>query len=34
MMIGVSKWKYSQSAIAERQDDCDFYGDPSEDCKN
>ena len=33
-MIGVSKWRYSQSAIDERQDDCDYYGDPSDDCKN
>ena len=34
MMIGVSKWKYSQSAIDERQDACDYYGDPSDRCKN
>ena len=34
MMIGVTKWKYSQSAIDERQDACDFYGDPSDFCKN
>ena len=34
MMVGVTKWKYSQSAIDERQDSCDFYGDPSDDCKN
>ena len=25
MMIGVSKWKYSQSAIDKRQDACDYY---------
>ena len=34
MMIGVSKWKYSQSALDERQEACDYYGDPSEECKN
>ena len=34
MMIGVSKWKYSQSAIDERNAACDFYGDPSDNCKN
>ena len=34
MMVGVSKWKYSQAAIDERQAECDFYGDPSEYCKN
>jgi len=34
MMIGVTKWKYSQAAIDERQANCDFYGDPSEHCKN
>ena len=34
MMIGVTKWKYSQAAIDERQADCDYYGDPSEDCRN
>ena len=40
-MIGVSKWKYSQSAIDERQDACRapltkgrMHGDPSDDCKN
>ena len=34
MMIGVSKWRYSQSAIDERQDACDYFGDPSDNCKN
>ena len=34
MMIGVSKWKYSQSAIDERQDACNDFGDPSDFCKN
>ena len=33
-MVGVTKWSYKQSAIDERQDNCDFYGDPSEMCKN
>ena len=33
-MVGVTKWKYSQAAIDERQDMCDHYGDPSEKCKN
>ena len=33
-MIGVSKWKYSQSAIDERQDACNDFGDPSDFCKN
>jgi len=34
MMVGVTKWSYKQSAIDERQDDCDFYGDPSDNCHN
>ena len=34
LMIGVTKWKYSQAAIDERQNNCDYYGDPSENCKN
>ena len=34
MMVGVTKWKYSQTAIDERQADCDYYGDPSDNCKN
>ena len=34
MMIGVSKWKYSQTAIDERQAECDYYGDPSDQCHN
>ena len=34
MMVGVTKWSYKQSAIDERQDNCDYYGDPSEMCKN
>ena len=34
MMVGVTKWKYSQSAIDERQGDCEYYGDPSDQCKN
>ena len=34
MMVGVTKWKYSQAAIDERQAMCDHFGDPSEKCKN
>ena len=34
MMIGVTKWKYDQASIDERQNDCDYFGDPSNDCKN
>jgi len=34
MVIGVSKWKYSQEAIDQRQDECDHFGDPSDGCKN
>ena len=34
MMIGVTKWKYDQYSIDQRQADCDFYGDPSDNCKN
>ena len=34
MMVGVSKWKYSQATIDDRQKACDYYGDPSEECKN
>jgi len=34
MIIGVSKWSYSQAEIDKRQADCDYYGDPSENCKN
>ena len=36
-MIGVSKWKYSQSAIDERQDACNYYNIMEmemDDCKN
>ena len=34
MMIGVSKWKLDQASIDERQAECDYYGDPSDNCKN
>ena len=34
MMVGVTKWSYKQSEIDERQDNCDYYGDPSDMCKN
>ena len=34
MMIGVTKWPYDQASIDDRQDDCDYYGDPSAQCKN
>ena len=34
MMVGVTKWKYDQYSIDQRQADCDFYGDPSDNCKN
>ena len=34
MVIGVSKWKYSQEAIDDRQEACDHYGNPSENCKD
>ena len=34
MMVGVSKWPYDQASIDKRQADCDYYGDPSEYCKN
>ena len=34
LMVGVTKWKYDQYSIDQRQTDCDFYGDPSDDCKN
>ena len=33
-MIGVSKWPYDQESIDKRQDDCDYYGDPSDYCNN
>jgi len=32
MMIGVTKWKYSQAAIDEREDACNDYGEDSEFC--
>ena len=34
MMIGVTKWPYDQASIDKRQNDCDYFGDPSDDCKN
>ena len=34
MMIGVMKWPYDQASIDKRQDMCDHYGDPSDNCKN
>ena len=34
MMVGVSKWRYDQESIDERQEICDYYGDPSDYCKN
>ena len=34
MMIGVSKWPYDQASIDERQADCDYYGELSDQCKN
>ena len=34
MMVGVTKWSYKQSEIDARNDDCDYYEDPSENCKN
>ena len=34
MMVGVSKWPYDQASIDKRQNDCDYFGDPSDDCKN
>ena len=34
MMVGVSKWPYDQYNIDRRQQDCDYYGDPSDKCKN
>ena len=34
MMIGVTKWPYDQASIDKRQADCDWYGDPSDNCKN
>ena len=33
-MVGVSKWPYDQYNIDRRQQDCDHYGDPSDNCKN
>ena len=33
-MIGVTKWPYDQASIDKRQNDCDYFGDPSDDCKN
>ena len=32
MMIGVTKWKYSQAAIDERENACNDYGEDSEFC--
>ena len=34
MMVGVTKWPYDQFHIDQRQADCDYYGDPSDNCKN
>ena len=34
MMVGVTKWPYDQASIDKRQADCDYYGDPSDNCKN
>ena len=34
MMVGVTKWKYSQAAIDEREDNCDFYGEDNDFCIN
>jgi len=34
MMIGVSKWPYDQDSIDKRQEECDYYGDPSDQCHN
>ena len=34
MMVGVSKWPYDQASIDKRKADCDYYGDPSDNCKN
>ena len=33
-MVGVTKWEYSQKAIDKRKADCDYYGDPSDECRN
>jgi len=34
LVIGVTKWSFSQSAIDERQGACDQYGEDSEQCHN
>jgi len=34
IVIGVTKWSYSQSAIDERQEACDQFGEDSEQCHN
>ena len=34
MMVGVTKWPYDQFHIDQRQADCEFYGDPSDQCHN
>jgi len=34
MMIGVTKWPFDQASINKRQDDCDYFGDPSDNCHN
>ena len=33
-MVGVTKWPYDQFHIDQRQADCEFYGDPSDQCHN
>ena len=33
MTVGVSKWPYDQYNIDRRQNDCEHYGDPSDNCK-
>ena len=33
-MVGVMKWKYDQYSIDQRKQDCDFYGESSDMCKN
>ena len=33
-MIGVMKWKYDQYSIDQRQQDCDYYGEMSDMCRN
>ena len=34
MIIGVTKWPFDQHSIDERQEQCDHFGDPSDQCKN